>query len=577
MPLRGQWLRPAFGAGPVDPFPADIALRFGLVVFFALYMLSGASRSEQLSLLVGGVILAHALAATLAFRRARRNEDRLLTTWAALICTDIAVISLAALADRNHESPIHLLVFASIFTASAMFEMPFVLALAVLASAGVMGVDVAKGEHATIGFHALFTAALVLFVAGFAGNRSRSEAALRRQLTESEAREREQAAALRRALEAARVSESRFEAISEHAPAILVLYDRRGRPTHASRSLTGLLGLDSLALTRELANSARLSRNDRKRVRAAIDSALHGVSANLELSVRDRAGEMRRLSSTFFPIDGGGGAIALDVTGERSLAAQVARAQQMETVGTLAGGIAHDFNNLLTAILGNLFLIEQEVAAGSSVAQLAGDIRVAGERGADLVSQLLDYSRPNMDSPEPIALERLVEETARLGQRGITPSITLVVEKGAPGARVAGNFGALQQVILNLIINARDAMPAGGKLTISTAAVVVDEKSARKELDARPGAYQVVTVSDTGIGMAPETVARIFDPFFTTKEVGKGTGLGLATSLSILRAHGGWMEVESEEGTGTTFRVMLPALVVEPALEGAEEGGPPPG
>ncbi|MBE7520053.1 MAG: hypothetical protein HS107_12490 [Thermoflexaceae bacterium] len=558
-----QWLRPAFGAGPVDPFPADIVLRFGLVIFFALYMALGASRDPRLSFAVSGVILAHALAATLAFRRTRHNSSGLLTVWAVLICADIVVVNMAAFADRNDESPVHLLVFASLFTASAMFEMPFVLALAVLAAAGVAGVDMAKSEEAGIGFNTIFTAGLVLFVAGFAGNRARSEAALRRQLTESEGREREQAAALRLALEAARVSESRFEAISEHAPAILVLFDPSGRPMHASRSLTTLLGLEIPALASELAKTSRLSKTDREAIRSAINGAVNGIAANLEVSVRDGKGEMRHISSTFFPIAGGGGAIALDVTGERALAAQVTRAQQMETLGTLAGGIAHDFNNLLTAILGNLYMVEQHLGPGSPMAPLVSDARVAGQRGAELVKQLLNYSRPNMDSTELIDLERLVQETTRLGQRGITPSISVVIERGEPGAMVAGNFGALQQVVLNLIVNARDAMPGGGRLTISTGLMEVNAWNARENLDARPGTYRVIAVSDTGTGMPPETMARIFDPFFTTKEVGKGTGLGLATSLSILRAHGGWMAVESRVGEGSTFRVMLPALSSE--------------
>ncbi len=564
-----HWIEPAFGAGPVNPFPADIILRFGLVAFFSAYMLSGASRDPQLSTAVASVILVHALGATLAFRRTRHDDSRLLTTWAALICIDIFVVTLAAFADGNGQSPIHLLVFASLFTASAMFEMRFVLAMAILAAAGVVIVDAAKNVGHPIEFHAIFTAAMVLFVAGFAGNRSRSESALRQQLTESESREREQSAALRSALEAARVSESRFQAISDHAPAILVLFDRAGNPMYASRSLATFLGLEVSALSDEVSKSTRLSEADRKAIRAAINGTLRGASNNVEFSVRDGNGDMRRMSSTFFPIDGGGGVIALDVTTERALAAQVARAQQMETLGTLAGGIAHDFNNLLTAILGNLFMIEQHLGAGSPLAPMVGDAQLAGQRGAELVRQLLNYSRPNLEALEPVEVERLVHETARMGQRGITPSVTLVVEPCAAGARVRGNFGALQQVMLNLIINARDAMPGGGTLTISTGIVEIDAEYVRGHLDARAGTFRVIAVSDTGTGMSPGTVARIFDPFFTTKEVGKGTGLGLATAQSILTAHGGWLDVESTEGVGSTFRILLPALLPE-----AAPGGP---
>lgn len=554
-----RWVRPAFGAGPVNPFPADLLLRFGLFGLFGLYMATGANRDTRLSVAVAAVILAHAIAATVAFSRARDDERRLLATWGVILPADVLLILLAAYADPQEGSPIALLALAVVFTASTMFVARYVFGVAVLAAVGVVVSDAIK-NGGSFELQAVFVGALVVFVAGFAANRSRSEATLRQQLTESETREREQSAALRSALEAARVSESRFQAISDHAPAILVLFDRAGNPMYASRSLEALLGLDTAALADELSKSTRLSQADRNSLRAAISGTLEGTSSSVEFSVRDANGDSRRISSTFFSLDGGGGAIGIDVTSERALTAQVARAQQMETLGTLAGGIAHDFNNLLTAILGNLFLIEQHLGPSSPLAPMVSDAHVAGERGAELVRQLLDYSRPNLESPQAVDLQRLVEETARMGQRGITPSIALVVEPCEAGAMVQGNFGALQQVLLNLMVNARDAMPDGGTLTISTGLREIDEEYVREHLDARSGTFRVIAVSDTGTGMSPETVARIFDPFFTTKEVGKGTGLGLATAQSILQAHGGWLDVESSEGAGSTFRIMLPAI-----------------
>ena len=250
---------------------------------------------------------------------------------------------------------------------------------------------------------------------------------------------------------------------------------------------------------------------------------------------------------------------ARDVTDRRRAEAALAQAQKLESLGVLAGGIAHDFNNLLTTILGNLFLLDSELPKDSPLRAYTADSRIAGERGADLVKRLLGFSRPGVHAREPVSLDTLVSETVALVQRTLGPRVILDIEPGEPGSMVAGEFGSLQQVLVNLLLNARDAMPDGGTITI---------RHARREIQAEPlwaqrgitaGAYCELVVTDTGTGMSRDLVQRIFDPFFTTKGVGKGTGLGLSTSFSIVRAHGGWLAVESTEGKGSTFRLLLPA------------------
>ncbi len=249
---------------------------------------------------------------------------------------------------------------------------------------------------------------------------------------------------------------------------------------------------------------------------------------------------------------------ARDVTDRRRAEAALLQAQKLESLGVLAGGIAHDFNNLLTTILGNLFLLESELPQDSPLRAYTADSRLAGERGADLVRRLLGFSRPGVHVREAVVIDTLVSETVALVQRTLGPKVALNILSGEPGAVISGEFGAIQQVLVNLLLNARDAMPEGGTITI---------QHARRDIPAEPiwaqrgvpaGCYREILVTDTGAGMSRDLLQRIFDPFFTTKGVGKGTGLGLSTSLSIVRAHGGWLAAESNEGEGSTFRLLLP-------------------
>jgi signal transduction histidine kinase len=228
-------------------------------------------------------------------------------------------------------------------------------------------------------------------------------------------------------------------------------------------------------------------------------------------------------------------------------------------MGVLAGGIAHDFNNLLATILGNLYLVRQDLPEGSPLHAYIDDAKIAGERGADLVRKLLGFSRPGLARRERLSLDALFAETAALVRRTLSPDIELVFESDSEDDLVLGEYSSLQQVLLNLLLNAGDAMPGGGRLTVSRSIREVGVEPLWAQRGLLPGRYQEVRVTDTGLGMSRELLQRIFDPFFTTKGVGKGTGLGLSTALSIVRAHSGWLDAESTEGEGSTFWMLLPA------------------
>jgi signal transduction histidine kinase/ActR/RegA family two-component response regulator len=258
---------------------------------------------------------------------------------------------------------------------------------------------------------------------------------------------------------------------------------------------------------------------------------------------------------------------------------QLRQAQKLEAIGRLAGGVAHDFNNLLTAIMGYTQLAAR--ARGSDIGPQLGEIQRAAERAAALTRQLLAFSRQQVLEPKVLDLNAVVRGLDKMLRRLIGEDIDFETAADGDIGRVRVDPGQIEQVIVNLVVNARDAMPGGGKLTIETACVELDEECLRNHHAMRPGTYVLLAVSDTGSGMSPEIKARIFEPFFTTKGLGHGTGLGLATVHGIVKQSEGHIEVYSEPGHGTTFKVYLPAVAqqvdVEPAsvvevrrLEGRE-------
>lgn len=258
--------------------------------------------------------------------------------------------------------------------------------------------------------------------------------------------------------------------------------------------------------------------------------------------------------------------LAIDKTEKKQLELQLRQAQKMDAIGQLAGGIAHDFNNVLTAILGYGSLLAARLASDAPARAEVEEILRASERAAALTRQLLAFSRRQVLEPVVLSVNELITNLEKMLGRLIGENISLVTRLDPSLGNVLADSGQLEQVIVNLVVNARDAMPEGGRLTIETANAELD--NAQRHASAQPSRYVVVAVSDTGVGMDAETQARIFEPFFTTKAKGKGTGLGLSTVYGIVKQSGGSIWVTSEPGAGTTFKVYLPR-VTEIAAEGA--------
>ncbi|MCS7015254.1 MAG: PAS domain S-box protein [Gemmatales bacterium] len=256
-----------------------------------------------------------------------------------------------------------------------------------------------------------------------------------------------------------------------------------------------------------------------------------------------------------------------DITHQRALEEQLRHAQKMEAVGQLAGGVAHDFNNLLTAILGNVSLVLARLAPDDPNRELLQITEKAALRAAELTRQLLSFSRRTRLRPQPTELNPIVEETLSLLRRTIDKRIDIQSDLDPQSGQVYADAGQMQQVLMNLCLNARDAMPEGGKLLVRTRRVVLSPEEARRHVSARPGVFIRLDVVDTGHGIPPEIRSRIFEPFFTTKGQGRGTGLGLAMVYGIIEEHHGWIEVESEVGRGSTFSVYLPVHGLQPVSE----------
>jgi two-component system cell cycle sensor histidine kinase/response regulator CckA len=369
--------------------------------------------------------------------------------------------------------------------------------------------------------------------------------------------------------------EELFSLIAENAADMIAVVTADGKRLYNSPSYQKLLGY-SLEELEKTSAYEQIHPDDMAAVTAAAQEArTTGVGRRLEYRVRHKSGEWRVLESTASAVRNAAGAVEKlvivnrDITERRELEQQLVLSQRLEAVGKLSGGIAHDFNNLLGVIIGYSEALQQSIDAENPLREAIDEIQKAGQRAATLTQQLLAFSRKQVLEPKILDLNSIVEDMRKMLRRLIGEDIELNFSMPADLGRVKADRGQLEQVILNLAVNARDAMPHGGELKIETANAQLDEKDVLRYRYVIPGSYIVLKVSDTGTGMDAKTKSHIFEPFFTTKEKGKGTGLGLATVYGIVKQSGGYIWLESEPGMGTTFRIFLARA------EGVEEEAAP--
>jgi len=364
------------------------------------------------------------------------------------------------------------------------------------------------------------------------------------------------------------LSESRFRVQFEHAPDAIVVFDvTRNVFVDANANAERLFGCsrqDLLASGPERFYSP--SQPDglpvAESVAKMIGRTLAGESMMFERAVHNAEGKdllcevrLARLPFTDRTLIL---ASYIDITGRKKLEEQLRQSQKMESVGRLAGGIAHDFNNLLTVVTGYSELLLGRLGDDSPLRKDVEEVKLAGERAASLTQQLLAFSRRQVLQPKVLDLNEVVSRMEKMLRRLIGENVELRTNPGAELWSVKADPGQVEQVVVNLVVNARDAMPDGGKLVIETENVLLDEEYSRGHLPVPPGPYVKLAISDTGVGMDEKTMSRIFEPFFTTKESGKGTGLGLSTVYGIVKQSGGYIWAYSEPGKGSTFKVYFP-------------------
>jgi len=358
-----------------------------------------------------------------------------------------------------------------------------------------------------------------------------------------------------------------FQLISENVVDMIAVVDSNGKRIYNSPSYHRILGysLDELEAT---SSFEQVHPDDRQIVvDAAADARRTGAGRRIEYRMRHKDGSWIFLESTASPVVNAKGEVETlvivnrDISERRRLEEQLRQSQKMDAIGRLSGGVAHDFNNLLGVIIGYAEILQERIPESDSMRAPVDQIIKAGSRASSLTKQLLAFSRQQVMEPKVLLLNAVVSDTEKMLRRLIGEDIELLTSLDPALGKIRADQGQIEQVIMNLAVNARDAMPEGGRLVIETTNFEIDDNFARRyAYPVLPGSYIRLTVTDTGIGMDTATQQRIFEPFFTTKEKGKGTGLGLSTVYGVVKQSGGYIDVASARGKGTTFNIYLPRV-----------------
>lgn len=378
-----------------------------------------------------------------------------------------------------------------------------------------------------------------------------------------------------------RQSEEQFRLISENVADMIALLDTDGKRVYNSPSYRAVLG-DSVSL-KGTDSFNEIHPEDRKKIRQMFAETVRtGIGKRAEYRFLLRDGSVRHIESQGSVVRDGQGkvshvvVVSRDMTEQKALERKFLRAQRMESLGTLASGIAHDLNNVLSPIMMSIDILKGRFP-GEAHRRLLEAIEASARRGSNIVKQVLAFGRGLAGERVVLQPRHIIKEVGKIVEETFPKSIVFCADVPRNLWTVSADPTQMHQVLLNICVNARDAMPGGGTLTITASNVVLDASSVRMEVEPKAGPFVAIAVEDTGTGIPPEIIEKIFEPFFTTKEIGQGTGLGLSTTLGIVKGHEGLIDVKSEPGRGTTFTIYIPAQTAESDENAVDESALPGG
>jgi len=368
-------------------------------------------------------------------------------------------------------------------------------------------------------------------------------------------------------------AQKRLATAAEQAAEAIVITDNQGIIQYVNPAFENITGYSHEEAIGQNPRLLKSGEHDLKFYEQMWGTIKAGKVWSGKLTNRTKEGTLYYEDATISPVKDSSGnivnfvAVKRDITEHLELSRQLFQAQKMEAIGTLAGGVAHDFNNILQVALGYSELMLGDEGLPQRYKSDLRKINQSAKCGADLVHRLLTFSRKTEVKPLPLNLNRRINEVRKMLERTVPRMIEIQLLLAEDLATIMADPTQVDQILMNLAVNARDAMPDGGKLVIETANVCLDTEYAGLHLDAKPGRYVLLSVADTGVGMDKETLEHVFEPFYTTKEPGEGTGLGLATVYGIIQQHGGFIRCYSEPGQGATFKIYFPAIVSDEEAE----------